>query len=257
MPIPKVASNWYWSRIRKVDNRINLIKMQENPQTTKEHREVTGKPAAATSTLEYKAYLIVQSNNRTRITEKRSKSWFSSSRTTRTSSFSCRTWKRPKRWIRLGEKSKKLITDMGNTEIFELCETSSKKRCPDCALYWETDIVYWSCGRCLIPSQKYQKVGQEELWRLINSRLRHPHPWCQTWSFRAATNVTTKPRRCCRKLANPNMMGTKPHWKDGTMVTNDRESLSKVGWTGRTDYSVWRTCTGRSLRHCNKRRKRS
>ena len=28
------------------------------------------------------------------------------------------------------ERSKKLITDMGNTEIFELCETSSKKQCP-------------------------------------------------------------------------------------------------------------------------------
>ena len=34
------------------------------------------------------------------------------------------------------EKSKKLITDMGNTEIFELCETSSEKRCSDCNLYW-------------------------------------------------------------------------------------------------------------------------
>ena len=35
------------------------------------------------------------------------------------------------------EKSKKLITDMGNTEIFELFETSSKKQCPDCAFFGE------------------------------------------------------------------------------------------------------------------------
>ena len=27
------------------------------------------------------------------------------------------------------------------------------------------------------------------------------------------------------------MVGTKPFWKDGTMMTNHRESLSKVGWT--------------------------
>ena len=40
------------------------------------------------------------------------------------------------------EESKDLITDMGNTEIFELYETSSKKQCQDCALYWEVDIVY-------------------------------------------------------------------------------------------------------------------
>ena len=32
------------------------------------------------------------------------------------------------------EESKELITDMGTTEIFELCETSSKKQCSDCAL---------------------------------------------------------------------------------------------------------------------------
>ena len=27
------------------------------------------------------------------------------------------------------------------------------------------------------------------------------------------------------------MVGTKPFWKDGTKMTNYRESLSKVGWT--------------------------
>ena len=30
------------------------------------------------------------------------------------------------------KKSQKLIADMNNTEIFELCETSSKKECSDC-----------------------------------------------------------------------------------------------------------------------------
>ena len=29
---------------------------------------------------------------------------------------------------------KELITDMGNTEIFELCDSSCKMQCPDCAL---------------------------------------------------------------------------------------------------------------------------
>ena len=83
----------YWSRIRKVDNKINLIKKQEHPQTTKAHRtEVTGKPLAAKLTIEYQAYFILQSNNRTRIAKKRSNSWFSRSRITRTRSLSCRTW---------------------------------------------------------------------------------------------------------------------------------------------------------------------
>ena len=35
------------------------------------------------------------------------------------------------------EKSKELISSMGNMEYFELCEISSKMQCPDCSLYWE------------------------------------------------------------------------------------------------------------------------
>ena len=40
------------------------------------------------------------------------------------------------------QESKDLITEMGNTEIFEFYGTSSKGQCPDCALYWEIGIVY-------------------------------------------------------------------------------------------------------------------
>ena len=53
-------------------------------------------------------------------------------------------------------------------------------------------IVYCSCGRSLKPSPRTKQFGQEDLRRFLNSRLRHqkePHPWCQTWSFRAATSV--------------------------------------------------------------------
>ena len=37
----------------------------------------------------------------------------------------------------LSQESKGLITEMGNTEVFEFYETSSKRQCPDCALCWE------------------------------------------------------------------------------------------------------------------------
>ena len=45
------------------------------------------------------------------------------------------------------KESKDLIADMNNTEIFELCENSSKKQCADCNTHWEIGIVYRSCGR--------------------------------------------------------------------------------------------------------------
>ena len=47
-------------------------------------RRAPGGLGASTLTTEYQAYLILQSNNRTRIAEKQSKSWFSRSRVIRT-----------------------------------------------------------------------------------------------------------------------------------------------------------------------------
>ena len=40
------------------------------------------------------------------------------------------------------QESKDLITAMGNNEIFEFYETSSKRQCPDCTLHWETGVVF-------------------------------------------------------------------------------------------------------------------
>ena len=44
------------------------------------------------------------------------------------------------------EKSKKMIRDMGNVELFELCETIPKVQCSECFLYWTQGIVYCICG---------------------------------------------------------------------------------------------------------------
>ena len=142
-----------------------MIKKQENPPTTKALREVVEQPkAAATSTTEYKAYLIqqliLQSNNRTRIAEKRSNSWFSENHPNKESFL--QDMKHTEKINAFRERSKKLITDMGNTEIFELCETSSKTQCPDCSSpYWNIGIVYCSCGRSLIPSQRTKQVDKK------------------------------------------------------------------------------------------------
>ena len=61
---------------------------------------------------------------------------------------------------KFSEKSQELIADMNNTEIFELCGTSSEKQCPDCKVYWEIGIVYGTCGRCLKPSQRTKEFDK-------------------------------------------------------------------------------------------------
>ena len=80
--------------------RLPRVKLKPNSKSGHQTTEAFRKLAETTSTFEFQAYLILQFNNWTRIAEKRSKSWFSSSRITRTRCSSCRTWRRPKRLIR-------------------------------------------------------------------------------------------------------------------------------------------------------------
>ena len=59
------------------------------------------------------------------------------------------------------QESKDLMTEMGNTEIFEFYETSSKRQCPECASYWEIGIVFCTCGKCMQPSEKSRQFKKD------------------------------------------------------------------------------------------------
>ena len=59
------------------------------------------------------------------------------------------------------EKSKKMFRDMGNVELFELCEAIPKVQCSECLLYWNQGIVYCTCGHLLRE----------------NKSSRHHHRW--------------------------------------------------------------------------------
>ena len=61
------------------------------------------------------------------------------------------------------EESKVRIRDMGNVELFELCETTLKVQCSECILYWNQGIVCCTCGHLLKESEASQHFHQ---WRL-------------------------------------------------------------------------------------------
>ena len=65
------------------------------------------------------------------------------------------------------KESQDWIADLNNTEIFELCENSSKQQCPDCNAYWEKEIINCSCGRNMKSSQS-NRVRAEQPWRHLN-----------------------------------------------------------------------------------------
>ena len=61
------------------------------------------------------------------------------------------------------EKSKKMIRDMGNVELFELCETIPKVQCSQCLLYWNQGIVYCTCGHLLRENQSSRHLHHWQL----------------------------------------------------------------------------------------------
>ena len=58
----------------------------------------------------------------------------------------------------LSEKSKKMIQDMGNGELFELCETILEVQCKECLLYWNQGIVCCTCGHLLRENQSSRGI---------------------------------------------------------------------------------------------------
>ena len=78
------------------------------------------------------------------------------------------------------EKSKKMIRDMGNVELFELCETIPKVQCSECLLYWNQGIVYCTCGHLLRESETSRHLHQLQL-DALNPELCHQEgatSWC-------------------------------------------------------------------------------
>ena len=56
-----------------------------------------------------------------------------------------------------------MIREMGNVELFELCETIPNVQCSECFLCWNQRIVSCTCGHLLVESDSSQNFDK---WRL-------------------------------------------------------------------------------------------
>ena len=52
-----------------------------------------------------------------------------------------------------------MIREMGNVELFELCETIPKVQCSGCLLYWNQGV----CGHLLVESESCKKINELRL----------------------------------------------------------------------------------------------
>ena len=69
-----------------------------------------------------------------------------------------------------GEKSKKMIQDMGNVELFELCETILEVQCSERLLYWNQAIVDCTCGHLLRERFHPAEISSDGHWIFSQSR---------------------------------------------------------------------------------------
>ena len=61
------------------------------------------------------------------------------------------------------DKSKAMIGEMGNVELFDLCETIPKVQCSQCLLNWNQGVIYCTCGHLLVESESSQKIDKLRL----------------------------------------------------------------------------------------------
>ena len=60
------------------------------------------------------------------------------------------------------KKSEAMIRELGNEELFELCETIPKVQCSQC-LYWNRGVIYCTCGQFLVESESRRKFNKLRL----------------------------------------------------------------------------------------------
>ena len=139
------------------------------------------------------------------------------------------------------EKSKDLITDLGNTEISELFETSSKIQCLIALYLGKRTLSTAPAAKCLQPTERN---------RQLNSTSCQFPATLSTWILPTVPNMdhlcgsarTAKYLICWRKPAATKMVTAKLFWKDGTRMTGTASLCQMLG--GLKNISDNMTCTG-------------
>ena len=88
------------------------------------------------------------------------------------------------------DESKAMIREMGNAELFELCETVPKVQCSECLHYWNQGVINSTCGHLLVESESSQNFHQ---WRLDAFSI--PHHFIKIGRPRGARHGKTEAQK--------------------------------------------------------------
>ena len=128
------------------------------------------------------------------------------------------------------EESKVMIREMGNVELFELCETIPKVQCSECFLYWNQGVIYGTCGRLLVESESSKNFHK---WRL--DVLWIPHYGIRVERLRGARLGKTEAQKehflahnAQKRCIKQNFDGLHDRFQRDSVY---RDSQLKLGWT--------------------------
>ena len=122
---------------------------------------------------------------------------------------------------------------MNNTEIFELCETSSKQHCPDCNLNWEIGIVHCTCGRCSKPSQRTKEFHKNnyDVLSIPGHVVKNNHSRGAKHGPSERQRMYCKAHDMLQKARQPKHGGNKSILERWHKDEQYRKSVSEIGWT--------------------------
>ena len=132
--------------------------------------------------------------------------------------------------------SKAVLLELGNVELFELCETIPILQCSHCLLYFSQGVIYCTCGQFLIDSEsrrKFQKLTLEALSipnYVIKKGPTHGARHDKTEEQKEYHIVWNARKRCCKKVDSQGGHFTGIHdrcLRDPVY----RESQLAFGWT--------------------------
>ena len=104
------------------------------------------------------------------------------------------------------KKSKEMIRDLGNVELFELCETIPKVQCSHCLLHWNQGIIYCTCGQFLVESESRRKCNKLRLDTLsipnyvIKKGRNHGARHGKTEEQKEYHSAWNSWKRCCNRV---------------------------------------------------------
>ena len=163
--------------------------------------------------------------------------WLRRSRTTQIDMLFNKIYNKTKPYNPFSAKSKQMIQDVGNVELFELFETDPKTQCKECLSYWSEGIVYSTCGH-LLKEIAANRGFIEYTLDLLCSRVRNQEgktSWPQIWETSGKQKNIIRPiilkKRCVeRQFKGIHDRFLRDHVFHERMIQNNRDEGVCRAW---------------------------